>query len=154
MSGTVTWSGGITTLNQFATAVAANINAFQGTGHFCAVAVANQIWVSPTISTSSDGSIDVEVSGTATILSGTASALAVTNSTNSVNFVHTHTGSTKFVSVCNPNSAVVSAIGGTPPYSYKWSSLTIPSQFKPQVSASSPSQWWSYQAANLQTHGS
>lgn len=143
MSGTVTWTGGITTINQFATAVAANINAFQATGHFCAVAVANQIWLSPTVSTSSDGSVDVEVSGTAVILSGTAAALTVTNNTNSIGFVLS--GTARYVSVNNPNSAVVSAVGGTPPYTYKWASLTSPSQYKPQIVASSPNQWWSIQ---------
>lgn len=117
-TGTLTFKDGghpTETIAQFCGRIVANIVAH---GLYCAFSSANQIWISPVITTSADGIIDIETgTGTATLVAGTGAALVANGNISLIPFSQSDTLK---VSINSPNSAIVSVTGGVPPYTYNW----------------------------------
>lgn len=130
------------TLAAFCIRVVANINANSGTGlKYLAASVNNQIWISPVTTTSNDAIPLVVTSGTLVITAGQSAALTVSNNVNAIGMIKVNG---KYVTQNYPSSAVVTAQGGVPPYTYNWTFVSGPGaagRLAAQL-VGMPNQWW------------
>ena len=146
LTATITFQDGghpTETMAQFCGRVAANINAHSGTSLVVAANSGNQVWLSNQTAASTDNAPVVVTTNTLTVAPATTTALSAVGNVSSIPFTSVPGQSSAKYTVGYPNSAVVTAQGGSPPYSYAWAVIPGGNALGAAAQVTSQNnQWW------------
>lgn len=127
------------TIATFCERVVTSVNLNSASSHYVAASTGANIFLSSATVTSADPLATVVYTSTNIFLNAaTGTTILAVGNTASITFVKK--GTTE-KSVNSPNSALVSASGGTPPYTYRWTNVGGSINAAPQLIGLS-NQWW------------